>query len=71
MNFEQGTKELEKIIEKLDSKNVTLEESIVLFEQGVKISKECLALLNESKGKITMVKEELDSLLEVPFEIEQ
>ena len=39
MNFEEKLKELEEIVNKLDSGNVSLEESIALFEKGVKLSK--------------------------------
>ncbi|MEG1520828.1 MAG: exodeoxyribonuclease VII small subunit [Clostridia bacterium] len=67
MNFEQGTKKLEEIIKELDSESVTLDKSITLFENGVKVTKECLDILNTSKGKITEIKAEFDKLIEVPM----
>lgn len=68
MNFEEGTKKLEEIVKKLDSNEISLEESITLFEEGVKISKECMDILNKSKGKITVIKEEFDKVFETPIE---
>ena len=68
MNFEQGTKKLEDIITKLDSNDVTLDNSIKLFEQGVAITRDCLEILNTSKGKITEIKMEFDKLVENPMD---
>ncbi|MFI3167619.1 MAG: exodeoxyribonuclease VII small subunit [Bacillota bacterium] len=67
MKFEEGTKKLDEIISKLESEETSFEESIALFENGVKITKQCLDVLQESKGKITKIKEELDGLVETPF----
>ncbi len=64
MKFEEGTRELDEIIAKLESDETSFEESIALFENGVKVTKECLDVLQESKGKITKIKEELDKLVE-------
>ena len=68
MTFEEGTKKLEEIISALDSEKTTLEQSIALFEEGVKISKECLEILNTSKGKITVIKEQFDGIVEVSLQ---
>lgn len=68
MTFEEGTKRLEEIIKELDDEKVSLEKSISLFEEGVKVSKECMEILNGAKGKITVIKEEFDKIIEVPLE---
>ena len=62
--------ELEKIVDRLDEQGVTLEEGIALFEDGVKITKECLEYLSKERGKITQIKEQLDGLLETKLDIE-
>ena len=51
-NFEQSLKELENIISMLESKDVTLEESISLFEKGVYLSKICKQTLDNAEQKI-------------------
>ncbi|MCQ2478265.1 MAG: exodeoxyribonuclease VII small subunit [Clostridia bacterium] len=59
IQFEDKLKELELIAHKLESADVSLEESIKLFEKGMQISKECSDALNDAKQKITLLTEEL------------
>lgn len=61
MNFEESIKELESIALKLESGEVSLEESIDLYEKAVKLSKECSKLLEKAKLKITDVNENKES----------
>lgn len=51
-SFEEALKELEQITEHLKSDNITLDESIKSFEQGVKLYEECNGILSEVKQKI-------------------
>lgn len=64
MNFETAYSKLEEIVKKLEGQNVSLEESIALFNSGIELSKECLKFLNESKGKILLLTDELNNLCE-------
>jgi len=64
MNFETAYSKLEEIVKKLEGQNVSLEESIALFNSGIELSKECLKFLNESKGKIQFLTDELNNLCE-------
>lgn len=64
MNFETAYSKLEEIVKKLEGQNVSLEESIALFNSGIELSKECLTFLNESKGKIQLLTDELNNLCE-------
>lgn len=59
IQFEDKLKELELIAQKLESADVSLDESIKLFEKGMQISKECSDALNDAKQKITLLTEEL------------
>ena len=52
ISFEESLKQLEEIAEKLVNKDTTLEESITLFEEGMKYSKICSEILNNAKQKI-------------------
>ena len=67
MKYEQIISELEKISTKLDSKDVSLSESIELFEKSVTLAKEGYDILNSTEGKITVLKKELDKFIEKPF----
>lgn len=64
MNFETAYSKLEEIVKKLEGQNVSLEESIALFNSGIELSKECLKFLNESEGKIQLLTDELNNLCE-------
>ena len=63
--FEQDLVRLEEISRILEEDNVELEESISLFEEGVKLSKSCLKTLKEAELKITELKSELGKLTQV------
>ncbi|MDY0081995.1 MAG: exodeoxyribonuclease VII small subunit [Ignavibacteriaceae bacterium] len=61
-SFEDKLKRLEEITEKLESGETGLEQSIVLFEEGVKLSKECISILNKAELKITTLQKELNNI---------
>lgn len=58
-SFEEKLKRLEQISELLESGDVQLEESISLFEEGIKLSKECLIILENAELKITKLKKDI------------
>ena len=57
MKLEEGMKRLEVIAQTLDSGEKSLEECLKLYEEGVKLAKACLTSLEQTKGKITEIKE--------------
>lgn len=61
-SFEDKLKRLEAITEKLESGETGLEQSIDLFEEGVKLSKECISILNKAELKITTLQKELNNI---------
>ena len=56
-NFEENISELEEIINTLESGNAPLDKCIELFENGVKLSNECLKMLNDAQKKIVLLTE--------------
>lgn len=68
MKFEEAMLELENTVKKLESGETTLEESMELFEKGVKLSRMCQKLLSEAQLKVTKLIAESDS--EVEFDME-
>ena len=52
INFEKSLNELENIIKRLESGDCTLDESIALFEQGVKYTNECRSALKNAQAKV-------------------
>ncbi len=68
MSYEEASKQLEEIINKLENGNLPMSEAVVLFEEGQRLAKICYEHLNKAKGKLTIIKEELDKLTEIPEE---
>lgn len=61
--FETTLSELETIVEKLEEGNLSLEESLALFERGVKLSADGFKMLDESEIKIgELVKQKISIL---------
>jgi len=56
--FEEKMNKLAQIVEKLDDESVDLDESIKLYESGLKLSKELKEQLNSFKDKIDEINKE-------------
>ncbi|NNG28165.1 MAG: exodeoxyribonuclease VII small subunit [Ignavibacteriaceae bacterium] len=61
-NFEKDLSRLEKISELLENNEIGLEDSISLYEEGIKLSKSCLTTLKKAELKVTKLKNELTTL---------
>lgn len=54
-SFEKNLKALEEIVEKLESGEETLENSLSLYEKGMEISGACKEMLKKAEQKITVI----------------
>lgn len=54
-NFEKSMAELEKIVDSLERGEITLDESLALFEKGVKLSKTCQNILDKAEKKVSVL----------------
>jgi exodeoxyribonuclease VII small subunit len=52
LDFEKKLGRLEEIVQKMEKGELALEESLKLFEEGVKLSRECHTRLNEAEAKV-------------------
>ena len=69
--FEEAIKRLEEIVNRLEEGQVPLDESLKLFEEGVGLSRQCNARLEEIERRIEiLVKGENGELEARPFEEE-
>jgi exodeoxyribonuclease VII small subunit len=55
LDFEKKLGRLEDIVEKMETGELTLEDSLKLFEEGVKLSRECNVQLNEAEQKVKLL----------------
>ena len=55
LTYEQALKKLEDIINKLNEGSIPLDESISLYEEGIKLSEFCMKKLDNAKQKIMSV----------------
>lgn len=53
--FEESIKELEQIVEKLESGDTTLNESLEYFEKGIKLSRACQKMLETVEKKVSVL----------------
>ncbi len=51
-NFETSLQKLEKIIEKLEDGDISLEDSVKSFEEGIGLVKECQKQLSQAELKV-------------------
>lgn len=54
-SFESSLKELERIVEQLEEGDLPLEKSLELFEQGVRLSRDCQKRLDEAERKVEIL----------------
>lgn len=67
-SFEESLKLLEGIIGKLERGDLPLEESVRLFEEGVKLSDACKSDLESAEGKVQILLKQKDgSRKPMPF----
>ena len=61
--FEASLAELEKIVAQLEDGDLPLEESLKLFEKGVKLSRECRERLSDAERRIEVLMKDSDGKL--------
>ena len=55
LNFEESMQKLETIANELEKGNLSLDESVNKFEEGMKLSKKCNDFLESAEKKITIL----------------
>lgn len=69
--FEQSLKALEKIVGELETGDLPLEKALQKFDEGMHLSRQCSAMLDETEKKINqLIGANPESVIESPFEIE-
>ena len=70
--FEQSLKQLEEIVQELESGDLPLEKALKKFEEGIQLSKLCSQTLDETEQKISILLKGQDGgIIEKPFTVDQ
>ena len=60
VSFEEAMSELEQLVDKLEKGELSLDESLEVFQRGIELSKFCSKRLDEVERKITVLLEDKD-----------
>lgn len=70
--FEDSLKKLEHIVDKLEKGDLALEESLKLFEEGIRLSRLCTKQLEEAERRVDILLKGNGKTVETkPFEVEE
>lgn len=70
-DFERSLARLEEVVKRLENTELSLDEAMNLFEEGVKLSRECQKQLEEAEGRVEILLKKADGkIAPAPFEPE-
>ena len=67
IDFEQQLTNLESLVTSLEGGDLTLEESLNSFEEGVKIARECQRALQSAEQRVELLMKQGDEIVSQPF----
>ena len=67
-SFEQSLNELQAIVERLESGDLSLEESLATFEQGIGLTRECQNALQDTEQRVRILLEQNGTIIEKPLD---
>jgi exodeoxyribonuclease VII small subunit len=71
-DFERSLARLEEVVRRLESPQLSLDEAMKLFEEGVALSRECQKQLEEAEGRVEILLKKADGKLTAePFDPER
>jgi exodeoxyribonuclease VII small subunit len=72
MSYEEAFEELETLVERLESGELALEESLALFERGQALAARCSELLEQAELKLRqLIPDDSGGYVETDFEVEE
>jgi exodeoxyribonuclease VII small subunit len=70
-SFEASLEELERIVKELEKGDLPLEQSLTLFESGMRLSADCKRQLEEAESRIEILMKKGAEVVAVPFDDEK
>ncbi|HZX17176.1 MULTISPECIES: exodeoxyribonuclease VII small subunit [Pseudomonas] len=71
LDFEQSLTDLQNLVERLENGELSLEDSLTAFEQGVRLTRDCQTALAQAEQKVQILMERDGELEEAPFDADQ
>jgi len=71
MSFEESLTELEGIADKLEKGQLSLDESLLLFENGIKLVRECNTKLKNARQNVEKLILENGDIKSEPFDVQE
>ncbi|MFA7552609.1 MAG: exodeoxyribonuclease VII small subunit [Spongiibacteraceae bacterium] len=68
LDFEEALDQLEELVEDMENGDLSLEQSLKAFEQGIKLTRECQSALTLAEQKVQILIEENGKLKTVEFD---
>lgn len=71
MNYEKAVKRLEEVIQRLEDKELSLDDSLKYFQEGIELYRYCNGKLNEVEEKVQIIVKENGVTQLIPFNGEE
>lgn len=68
LDFEQSLTDLQSLVERLETGELSLEDSLNAFEQGVRLTRDCQAALAQAEQKVQILMERDGEVQAEPFD---
>ena len=68
LNFEEAIARLEDIVKKLEAGNISLDESLLQFEEAVSLVRLCNEKLESAEQKVRILTEKNGVIVDLPFD---
>jgi exodeoxyribonuclease VII small subunit len=69
--FEEALGRLEDIVKKMEAGEMSLEESLKAFEEGIKLARLCSRKLDEAERRVEILLKQEEELVIKPFKVEE
>jgi exodeoxyribonuclease VII small subunit len=68
LDFEHALSELQTLVERLENGELSLEDSLAAFEQGIRLTRDCQHALSQAEQKVQILLERDGELQSAPFD---
>ncbi|MBT3144544.1 exodeoxyribonuclease VII small subunit [Neptunomonas phycophila] len=70
-DFEQSLSDLEALVGRMEQGELTLDDSLAAFEDGIRLTRECQSFLDQAEQKVQILSSNDGKLTVAPFDTEQ